>query len=260
MTHYSWTIQTAEDAAAGDLRPVYLSLHGLSATTEEIALPTLTYGPGSVASGVLDVERDLGELQSGTLRTDESAALWSVGWVRVVNLSDGRQWTARGGLCDAAGSCPLLRFARTRDALVVRKINGDSGSGAGAGDSTSWQDTLPVEEMPRGAPAIARTYEIFGTHRGRVVPLTQILRITSGVKRLLPGSRILIAADESQGFGLAGAPGMWEDLYPGVDPAVYGLDPDKPVLASDGSCGWVLDAHYLAMLFGAGWRRVVYGN
>ena len=51
-----------------------------------------------------------------------------------------------------------------------------------------------------------------------------------------------------------------EDLYPGVDPAMYGLDSDKPILASDGSRGWVVDAHYLAMIFGADWRRVVYGN
>ena len=259
MTHYSWTIQTAEDAAAGDRRQVYLSLHGLSATTDEIALPERTNGPGSVASGVLDVDGDLGELQSGSLRTDDAEeAPWSIRWVRVVNLSDGRQWTARGGACDTEGSCPLLRFVRTRDALVIQ--NAYLGLDSSSGHGSPSDDQSSIKGAPVRVPSVLRTYEIFGMHRGRVAPLTQILTMTAGVKKLLPGSRILIATEESQGFGLAGEPGMWEDLYPGIDPTVYGLDPGKPVLASDGSCGWVLDAHYLAMLFGAGWRRVVYGN
>lgn len=256
MAHYSWTIQTAEDADADDLRPVHLSLHGLRATTEEIALPTQAYGPGSVVSGVLRVHGDLGELQTGTLRTNESAAVpWAVGWMRVVNLRDGRQWTARGGICDADGSCPILRFIRTRGALGLRRINEDPDSGAdGSSGEFSGKQALSC------TPDLVRTYEIFGTHRGRVVPLTQILQMHAGAKTLLRGGRIWIATDASQGFGLAGTPGKWVDLYPGVSPEAYGLDPDKPVLASDGASGWVLDAHYLAMLFGAEWRRVVYGN
>ena len=260
MTHYSWTIQAAEDAAGGDLRPVYLSLHGLRSATAEIALPAQAYEPGSILSGVLDVQGDLGELQTGTLRTDESAsAPWSIGWVRVMNLRDGRQWTARGGICDADGSCPILRFVRTRGALGVRRINAglDSDANASANGST---DRVPVQPALSCTPDLVQTYEVFGTHRGRVAPLTQILHMRAGVKKLLLWSRIWIATDASQGFGLAGMPGKWEELYPGVSPAAYGLDPDKPVLASDGVRAWVLDAHYLAILFGAEWRRVVYGN
>ena len=112
----------------------------------------------------------------------------------------------------------------------------------------------------KDAGPIVRTYEIFGRHRGRVVPLSEVLQIRAGTKQLTPAARILLTDQESQGFGLGGEPGLWEDLYPGVDPALYGLDSDKPILASDGSRGWVVDAHYLAMIFGADWRRVVYGN
>ena len=260
MTHYSWTIQTAEDEAGGDLRPVYLSLHGLRSTTEEIAFPAQAYGPGSIVSGVLGVQGDLGELQTGTLRTEESAAArWSIGWVRVVNLRDGRQWTASGGVCDGDGSCPILRFVRTRGGGRRISEGPDSGADANANANAS-SDRVPIQPALSCTPDLVRTYEVFGTHRGRVAPLTQILQMRAGVKTLVPGGRIWIATDASQGFGLAGMPGKWEDLYPGVSPAAYGLDADKPVLASDGASAWVLDAHYLAMLFGAEWRRVVYGN
>ena len=120
----------------------------------------------------------------------------------------------------------------------------------GPGDGNSSKDAGPI----------LRTYEIFGRHRGRVVPLSEVLQIRAGTKQLTRGAQVFVTDQASQGFGLGGEPGLWEDLYPGVDPAAYGLDADKPVLASDGACGWVLDAHYLAMLFGAAWRRVVYGN
>lgn len=241
MPRYNWTIKTAAYAAVGDPGAVYLSLHGLSASTNAIVLPARSYAGGSVESGVIDIGGELGELQTGSLRTQESMrSAWPVEWVKVVNLSDGREWTAPGGACDSEGSCPLLRFERTRGPVE-----------AAANDEENPEPTT--------RPGV-RTYEVFGMDKGRVVPLSQILRIVSGVRQLSPGTRVFVTDEESRGFGLAGAPGLWEDLYPGVDPEVYGLDPDKPVLASDGACGWVLDAHYLAMLFGAGWRRVVYGN
>lgn len=240
MSRYSWTIKTAAQQADGDTGGVYLSLHGLDATTHDIRLPASEYEPGTIESGVLDVDGELGELQTGLLRTQGATrTAWPVEWVRIVNLADGREWTAQGGLCDPDGSCPLLRFERTRGPMQAQPPG--------------------AEPAPLTQSAVC-TYEIYGMERGRVVPLAQILRIVSGVRKLSPGARVFITDADSEGFGLAGEPGMWEDLYPGVSPASYGLDADKPVLASDGACGWVLDAHYLAMLFGAGWRRVVYGN
>ncbi len=120
----------------------------------------------------------------------------------------------------------------------------------------------PEESRDQGfsAGSVVRTYELFGRHKGRLVPVAEILRIRAGNKELPPGAQVLLTDQASQGFGLGGRPGLWETLYPGVDPALYGLDSDKPILASDGYRGWVVDAHYLAMVFGAHWRRVVYGN
>ena len=96
-------------------------------------------------------------------------------------------------------------------------------------------------------------------------PGTDIVALVAGAAgvdphEVLAHELVLYPTEAPQGFGLGGEPGLWEDLYPGVDPALYGLDSDRPVLASDGARGWVVDAHYLAMIFGAGWRRVVYGN
>lgn len=240
MSRYSWTIKTAAQEVDGEAGEVFLSLHGLEATTPEIKLPVGEYEPDAIESGVIEVDGELGELQTGLLRTQGATrTAWPVEWVRIVNLADGREWTAQGGLCDPDGSCPLLRFERTRGPMK----------------------TQPPEVQPAPSPPPAvRTYEIYGTERGRVVPLSQIVRFVSGVRKLSSGARVYVTDAESEGFGLAGEPGMWEDLYPGVNPATYGLEADKPVLASDGACGWVLDAHYLAMLFGADWRRVVYGN
>ncbi len=240
MSRYSWTIKTAPQEVDGEAGEVYLSLHGLEATTPELKLPASEYEPDAIESGVIEVDGELGELQTGLVRTQGATrTAWPFEWVRIVNLADGREWTAQGGLCDPDGSCPLLRFERTRGPMKAKPPE--------------------VQPAPSPPPAV-HTYEIYGTERGRVVPLSQIVRFVSGVRKLSSGARVYVTDTDSEGFGLGGEPGMWEDLYPGVNPATYGLEADKPVLASDGACGWVLDAHYLAMLFGADWRRVVYGN
>jgi len=259
MTRYSWTIHTADEETEGTLGDVYLSLHGLKASTKELKLPRRDYKGGTVESGIIEVSSDLGELLTGSLRTEDSErSEWTSDWIRVVNLSDGRQWTAQGAACDENGSCSLLQFARTRNPVELQKSKADPGPEDESGSTE--EDGSSDSGSPKDAGSIVRTYEVFGKHRGRVVPLSEILQIRSGNKQLTPGGQVLLTYQESQGFGLGGEPGLWEDLYPGVDPALYGLDSDKPILASDGSRGWVVDAHYLAMIFGAHWRRVVYGN
>lgn len=274
MTRYSWMIHTADeetDEVAGD---VYLSLHGLKASTLELKLPRRNFAGGTVESGIIKVRRDLGELQTGSLRTEDSArSIWTSDWIRVVNISDGRQWTAQGVACDLGGSCSLLQFERTRDPVELENSKGgqdgksdgtDQGSPAGRATDDERGEMKP--EGPRdgdsskNARSVVRTYELFGKHKGRVVPLAEILRIRVTGKELTPGAQVLITDQESQGFGLGGEPGLWQYLYPNVDPALYGLDSDKPIVASDGFRGWAVDAHYLAMIFGAQWRRVVYGN
>ena len=274
MTRYSWMIHTADeetDEGAGD---VYLSLQGLKASTLELKLPRRNFAGGTVEAGIIEVRRDLGELQTGSLRTEDSArSLWTSDWIRVVNLSDGRQWTAQGVACDLGGSCSLLQFERTRDPIELEKSKGDRNQHLDDADRESREGRATDEgrgEMKpersrddrscKNAGPVVRTYELFGRHKGRLVSLAAVLRIRAGSKQLTPGAQVLVTDQESQGFGLGGEPGLWQDMYPGVDPTLYGLDADRPILASDGSRGWVVDAHYLAMIFGAHWRRVVYGN
>jgi len=267
MTRYSWMIHTADeetDEGAGD---VYLSLQGLKASTLELKLPRRNFAGGTVEAGIIEVRRDLGELQTGSLRTEDSArSLWTSDWIRVVNLSDGRQWTAQGVACDLGGSCSLLQFERTRDPIELEKSKGSRDQESPA-DRAADDKRSPMEGdgsrdggSSKNTRSVVRTYELFGKHKGRLVPLAEILRIRAGIKQLTPGAQVLVTDQESQGFGLGGEPGLWQDMYPGVDPTLYGLDADRPILASDGSRGWVVDAHYLAMIFGAQWRRVVYGN
>ena len=254
MTRYIWMIHNAdEEAVLGD---IYLSLHGLSAATKELKLPMRDSDRDTIESGIVEVSGDLGELQTGLLRAESAeTSSWSPDWVKIINLSDGRQWTAQGGVCDSDGACPLLRFERSSDPLEIQQSSWESATDKER-SKQQWSEGRPSE-----SPAmVVRTYEIFGKLKGRVVPLAEILQIRAGVKHLTPGGQIFLTDQDSQGFGLGGEPGMWGDLYPGVNPAIYGLDPDGPVLASDGSRGRVVDAHYLAMIFGADWRRVVYGK
>lgn len=283
MTRYRWKIHTADEGTDEALGDVYMSLQGIKASTNEFKLARREFLRDTVESGIIEVRGDLGELQTCSLRTQDSErSSWTPDWIRVINLSDGRRWTAQGAACGTDGSCALLRFKRTRDLVELQRSTAGPDQSADAdGRPTPKEDPTQKPKEDRAAedarretarcgfdvgPAFkdsgsaVRTYEIFGKHKGSVVPLAEILQIRAGTKQLTPGAQVLLTAEESQGFGLAGEPGLWADLYPGVDPGVYGLDSDKPVLASDGSRGWAVDAHYLAMIFGANWRRVVYGN
>ena len=266
MTRYSWMIHTADEEVEGAVGDVYLALHGLKASTRELKLPRRDYAVGTVESGIIEVRSDLGELQTGSLRTDAAErTVWTPDWIRIVHLSDGRQWSAQGSACDPDGACPLLQFVKTRDPISARSSeeedpeSQDDPAGDPEGAPPS-RDQSSEEVPPQDTGSVVRTYEIFGTQQGRLVPLSAILRIRDGRKQLMPGAQVFVTDQASQGFGLAGEPGRWAELYPDEDPARYGLDSDKPVLASDGGRGWVVDAHYLALIFGAEWRRVVYGT
>ena len=258
MTRYMWMIHTADEESDGTLGDVYISLHGLDATTTELKLPQRDYLPGAVESGTIEVRGDLGELQTGMLRTENAErSSWTPDWVKLINLVDGREWSAQGGTCTDEGTCPLLRFEKAAPTQALQKR--EEGPLADVKDSDSERDNTE-EANSEDTKTVVRTYEVFGKHQGRVVPLAEILKIRAGVKHLTVGARIYITDEDSQGFGLGGEPGLWDELYPGVSPAAYGLEPDQAVMASDGSRGWVMDAHTLAMIFGADWRRVVYGK
>jgi hypothetical protein len=114
----------------------------------------------------------------------------------------------------------------------------------------------PPGQPPGGGVSI--TYEVYGRIQGRQVPLWKELRFDGVSFHLQQGGRILISHSPSEGYGLGGVPGSWATLYGNRSPADWGLDPDKGVLAFDGTRGFAVPASQLVEIFGAGWRQVVY--
>ena len=117
---YRWEIKTSDTWYAGTDASVFLSLSGLDASMREVQISDPDaindWEKGDINHGSIETE-DLGELQTGTLRHDNSgpASGWSVDWVKVTNEEDGREWTATVGGFDTGGRFPLLRFSRSND-------------------------------------------------------------------------------------------------------------------------------------------------
>ncbi len=117
----------------------------------------------------------------------------------------------------------------------------------------------PVVTQP---PPRVRTFEVVGMMDGTPVPLTDIVRHVGGSDyELAPGASIAVADAPEDGFNLGGDPGRWNELYPGISPAQFGLDRDKGVLFYNGGTGQgqVLPARVLLDWYGPGWRREIYG-
>lgn len=117
-------------------------------------------------------------------------------------------------------------------------------------------NTTPTP-MPTGGSM--KTYEVFGVLNGRPAPLTAAVNFDRATGRVLgvnAGYRVMATDSPSEGFGLAGSPGRWSSFVT-QSPLFYGLDPDRGILAWDGSRGQVLNASYLLQLFGD-WRQAVY--
>jgi hypothetical protein len=136
------------------------------------------------------------------------------------------------------------------------------GAGPLQGGGSTLDPTMPTPTqtptpMPTGGSL--KTYEVFGVYNGRPAPLTQAVnfdRATGKVLGVNAGYRVMATDSPSEGFGLAGSPGRWSSFV-SQSPLYYGLDPDRGILAWDGSRGQVLNASYLLQLFGD-WRQAVY--
>jgi hypothetical protein len=121
---YVWYIQTGNEWFAGTDSNIYLSLNGLDAVMKEVLIDDPSsdndWERGALNSGVIETE-DLGELQSGLLRSDHSGAPptnWKVEWIKIMNEEDGREWTAGiGKWSDWADTKQgfRLKFTRTAD-------------------------------------------------------------------------------------------------------------------------------------------------
>ncbi|MFO0572384.1 MAG: PLAT/LH2 domain-containing protein [Polyangia bacterium] len=115
---YRWKIKTSDSFNAGTDADVFLSLAGTDAVMREVEITDPgainDWERGDVNTGIIETD-DLGELQSGTLRHNNSgpASGWSVDWVKIQNEEDGREWTATVGKFDEGGRFPILRFALT---------------------------------------------------------------------------------------------------------------------------------------------------
>ena len=117
---YRWTIKTGDDWYSGTDANIFLSVSGLDASMREVEISDPDalndWEKGDQNHGSIETE-DLGELQTGTLRSDGSGPGpgWKVDWVKVQNEEDGREWTATVGKFDEGGRFPMLRFTRTDD-------------------------------------------------------------------------------------------------------------------------------------------------
>ena len=117
---YRWEIKTSDTWYAGTDASVFLSLTGLDASMREVEISdpddVNDWEQGETNRGIIETE-DLGELQTGSLRHDQSgpAAGWSVDWVKVTAEETGREWTAPIGRFDEQGRFPPLRFSRTNE-------------------------------------------------------------------------------------------------------------------------------------------------
>lgn len=279
---YRWKIHTADVLYAGTSGDVYLSLHGLDASMKEVLLPnpdSLSFDRDQTDTGLIDVAEDLGEIDSGVIRTDGNTSTnpWRVDWVQITNLDDGREWTASDvGVADAQGRLPILKFKKTDNGLPEppesSDDNPDDSSSQGDSERATTEQLNALGErvtaleaeisslksslgLIRSAPQMVTT-EIFGMLRGGLVPLKQVL---SGNK-VVAGGAICATSSSTEGFGLAGVPGKWLQLFPGVNPSDYGLDPQRPVVATDGQKVWPLSAKFLEQLLGANWRDSVFGS
>ena len=112
--------------------------------------------------------------------------------------------------------------------------------------------------VPVTSGGVATTYEIYGRLNGRQVPIWKELTFDGATFHVKQGGRILISHSPAQGYGFGGTPGSWTQLYGSRSPADWGLDPDKGIVAFDGSRAYAVPATQLVEIFGSGWRQIVY--
>ena len=112
--------------------------------------------------------------------------------------------------------------------------------------------------VPVASGGVTATYEIYGRMNGRKVPIWKELSFDGVTFHVKQGGRILVSHSPAEGYGFGGMPGGWTQLYGSRSPADWGMDPDKGVVAFDGSRAYAVPATQLVEIFGAGWRQIVY--
>jgi len=120
---YRWQIETGYSPDAGTDANVYLSVRGSKGSTPELQLrdsgSTNNFEKGDTNSGYFS-SPDLGELETGTLRHDNSGIRpsWAPLFVRITEEAGDREWTANVPMdADHGGQFPLLAFRRSSSTL-----------------------------------------------------------------------------------------------------------------------------------------------
>lgn len=209
MTRYKWNIITGRVETPGSAGQVFLELHGLDAGTTEVKLARLSFDPNGTESGIISVTSDLGDVQTGSLRAEGSTRVkWAVDAVSVMNLTDGRQWTANGAFFAQDGTFPLLRFEQTGDALDDEAGDPpgspdksdpgktkETGGGVGGDDSDQSSDESSADGDSESQPntsvldALTKLQQTFNQVLG-IVTQIQTLISDSGTK---PGDKPRVA-------------------------------------------------------------------
>lgn len=183
-------------------------------------------------------------------------------------LGQGSTWTAyyRKGLADGlAGNAPIDPSGFVPSASQLAEVQSILGTSGGSGG----QVRQAPKYTPRGngsggvyippppGPAIITTREIYGTLRGRRMPVFDLLKKDGLRSHIKDGGRVLIGDTPSEGYGYGGTPGAWAQASGGASPAAFGLDPNVGVVAWDGRKLRPVEAYTLEALFGPGWRAIV---
>lgn len=303
---YLWEIAST-NGYRGAVGSLYLTLHGSNGVTQPVSIDVRKPTADALSVGMLESDEDLGNIVSGRIEnSDDNSEPWSVDFVRVTRLPDGRAWVAREvGICTATKGCPLLRFdpvsvfptvplpddvdegtvpdsgplntadvtalarqfkiglesiqsiGTPKQSLIIQRIaeqiqpllrellesaEGDIDSGAPERQASS-------QELP---PFLV---EIFGQISGRNVPLRSVLH-QEGRRGfgLVPGGRVFVTRDETEGFRLSGN-------KPGPEPGRgfrFALDDQRfDVVALDGFEAKRVSTKMLRLLFGNDWSSVV---
>lgn len=156
---YHWYITTMKRRYAGTDATVFLSLAGLDSVMKELEIGDPDDGndweEGETNHGTVETE-ELGELQTGTLRTDNSGtgSGWDVESVRIVHEEDGREWTATLNRGDDNGRFPMLRFQRTSDGQYAqleaqKKRKADAQARKSEKDRQSDEDKAEADRLER---------------------------------------------------------------------------------------------------------------
>ena len=257
-----------------------LSLQGSEMSLAELVLGTVDADEsGMLLSGSFGVGDALGEIETGTLVAGGDAQRPPIAFIGVVRISDKRQWRADSvGEPDEAGRYKLLRFAPYEGDFEPPSSGSDEGGEDEEQDGRDYEDqeeqpesgqvsppsvggpdgseqsTEPVTDDPDGAVV---TVEIYGQLLGRKVPLVVVYKPETG---LLAGAKVLIGDSSGDGYGYAGKPGRWKEVYGDKTPADFGLPSGYAVVIFDGRRAWPVQASYLAKLYGSNWKKVITGE